>query len=315
MRSPGSLSRVLSVVCCFPCPHPERRRATPHSLFDGRSRGQAEPVQDSDERVRSSSRRAASSKARTATMNSRQNERVMSPRARQQLRQIAGLWLAWTAAGLFYITQDSVPRLYRGEYVPWQYVLVGWLTGMYVCAALTPLLLWLGNRWPVARRVRYAALHLPFSGIFAIVSAAVEAPLLLWMGVFPAATQPPSVLTAVQIMLSFGLQGGAIRYWAVIALQAVYRSRESAKAREREAFELQMQASELAQQLSAAQLSALKMQLQPHFLFNTLGAVTVLIRQQKAQQAEAMVAKLGDLLRLTLDDVEAQEVPLWRELE
>jgi signal transduction histidine kinase len=248
-------------------------------------------------------------------MNSRQNERVMSPRARQQLRQIAGLWLAWTAAGLFYITQDSVPRLYRGEYVPWKYVFVGWMTGMYVCAALTPLLLWLGNRWPVERRVGYAALHLPFSVVFAIVSAAVEAPLLLWMGVFPAATQPPSVLTAVQIMLSFGLQGGAIRYWAVIALQAVYRSRESAKAREREAFELQMQASELAQQLSAAQLSALKMQLQPHFLFNTLGAVTVLIRQQKAQQAEAMVAKLGDLLRLTLDDVEAQEVPLWRELE
>ena len=76
-----------------------------------------------------------------------------------------------------------------------------------------------------------------------------------------------------------------------------------------------MQASELAQQLSAAQLSALKMQLQPHFLFNTLGAITVLIRQQKTQQAEAMVAQLGDLLRLTLDDVEAQEVPLWRELE
>ncbi len=147
------------------------------------------------------------------------------------------------------------------------------------------------------------------------MSAAVEAPLLLWMGVFPAATQPASVLKAVQIMLSFGLQGGAIRYWAVIALQAVYRSQQNAKAREREAFELKVQASQLAQQLSAAQLSALKMQLQPHFLFNTLGAVTVLIRQQKAQQAEAMVAKLGDLLRLTLDDVEAQEVPLWRELE
>ena len=77
-------------------------------------------------------------------------------------------------------------------------------------------------------------------------------------------------------MLSFGLQGGAIRYWAVIALQAVYQSQESAKAREREAFELKVQASELAEQLSAAQLSALKMQLQPHFLFNTLGAVTVL---------------------------------------
>ena len=145
----------------------------------------------------------------------------MSPRVRQQLRQIGGLWLAWTAAGLFYITQDSVPRLYRGEYVPWKYVFVGWMTGMYVCAALTPVLLWLGNRWPLERRVGYLALHLPVSVAFAIVSAAVEAPLLLWMGVFPAATQPASVLKAVQIMLSFGLQGGAIRYWAVIALQPV----------------------------------------------------------------------------------------------
>ena len=57
------------------------------------------------------------------------------------------------------------------------------------------------------------------------------------------------------------------------------------------------------------------MQLQPHFLFNTLGAIMVLIQQQKTAQAEAMVEKLGNLLRLTLDDVEAQEVPLWRELE
>lgn len=239
----------------------------------------------------------------------------MSPRLRQQLRQVSGLWLAWTAAGLFYITQDSVPRLYRGEYVPWKYVFVGWMTGMYVCAALTPALLWLGNRWPIERRVVYAGFHLVTSVVFAIVSASAEAPLLMWMGVFPAAKQPTTVLQGVQIMLSFGLQGGAIRYWAVIGLQAVYRSQQSAKAREREAFELKVQASELAQQLSGAQLSALKMQLQPHFLFNTLGAVTVLIRQQKAQQAEAMVAKLGDLLRLTLDDVEAQEVPLWRELE
>jgi two-component system LytT family sensor kinase len=76
-----------------------------------------------------------------------------------------------------------------------------------------------------------------------------------------------------------------------------------------------VEASELAQQLATAQLSALKMQLQPHFLFNTLGAIIVLIQQQKTAQAEAMVARLSDLLRLTLEDVEAQEVPLWRELE
>lgn len=238
----------------------------------------------------------------------------MSPRLRTRIRFIAGLWLAWTVAGLFYITQDSVPRLYQGKPVAWKYVFVGWMTGVYVCAALTPVVLWAGNRWPIERRGIYAGLHLSFSVVFSILATAIEVPLLLLLGAFPAATPPP-IITGIKIFLSFGIQGGVIRYWAVIALQAVYRSQKNAKAREREAFELKMQASELAQQLTTAQLSALKMQLQPHFLFNTLGAIVVLIQQQKTAQAEAMVEKLGDLLRLTLDDVEAQEVPLWRELE
>ena len=239
----------------------------------------------------------------------------MSPRVRRQIRLIAGLWLAWTIAGLFYITQDSVPRLYRGEAVPWKYVFVGWMAGMYVCAALTPALLWLGDRWAVERRVTYAGLHLCFSVVFSIMATVIEVPLLLLLGVFPAATPPPSIAAGARVMLSFGIQGGVIRYWAVIALQAVYRSQKNVKIREREAVELRVKTSELAQQLGAAQLGALKMQLQPHFLFNTLGAIVVLIQQQKTAQAEMMVARLSDLLRLTLEDVEAQEVPLWRELE
>jgi signal transduction histidine kinase len=240
---------------------------------------------------------------------------VLSPRARERVRQVAGLWLAWTVAGLFYITQDSVPRLYRGEAVAWKYVFVGWMTGMYVCAALTPALLWLGNRWPIERRVAYAGFHLCVSVLFSVAATVVEVPLLMAMGVFPASSPPPSMAAGIKVMLSFGIQGGVIRYWAVIALQAVYRSQQNAKVRERETFELKVQASELARQLAAAQLSALKMQLQPHFLFNTLGAIIVLIQQQKMAEAEAMVARLGDLLRLSLDDVDAQEVPLWRELE
>jgi two-component system LytT family sensor kinase len=237
----------------------------------------------------------------------------MSPEMRQRVRLIAGIWLGWTIAGLFYIIQDTVPRLYRGgAAVPWKYVFVGWMTGMYVCAALTPALIWLGNRWPIERRVTYVALHLCFSVVFSILATVIEVPILLLLGVFPA---PPPIAVGVGIMLSFGIQGGVIRYWAVIALHAVYRSQKNAKTREREAFELKVQASELARQLATAQLSSLKMQLQPHFLFNTLGAITVLIQQQKTAQAEGLVEKLGDLLRLTLDDVEAQEVPLWRELE
>src|SRR5215467_3681026 len=243
-----------------------------------------------------------------------QNEAVMSPWMRQRIRLVAGIWLGWTAAGLFYIIQDAVPRLYRGGAVPWKYVFVGWMAGMYVCAALTPAVLWLGDRWPIERRFTYAGLHLPFSVVFSILATVIEVPVLLLLGVFPAATPPP-IVTGIKIFLSWGIQGGVIRYWAVIVLQAVYRSQKDAKIRERETFELEVQASELAQQLATAQLSALKMQLQPHFLFNTLGAITVLIQQQKTAQAEGMVEKLGDLLRLTLEDVEAQEVPLWRELE
>jgi two-component system LytT family sensor kinase len=244
-----------------------------------------------------------------------QNETVMSPRMRQQIRLIAVVWLGWTIAGLFYIIQDTVPRLYRGGAVPWKYVFVGWMTGMYVCAALTPALLWLGNRWPIERRAAYAVLHLCFSVVFSISATVLEVPILLLLGVFPAPPPPPSLAAGVGIMLSFGIQGGVIRYWAVIALHTVYRSQKNAKAREREASELKVQASELAQQLATAQLSSLKMQLQPHFLFNTLGAIMVLIQQQKTAQAKDMVEKLGDLLRLTLDHVEAHEVPLWRELE
>src|SRR4029453_5186224 len=78
---------------------------------------------------------------------------VMSPRVRERIGQVGGLLLAWALAGLFFITQDSVPRLYRGEFVPWKYVFVGWMTGMYICAALTPALLWLCNVCPLGRRV------------------------------------------------------------------------------------------------------------------------------------------------------------------
>ena len=239
---------------------------------------------------------------------------MISVPTRKEIWLIAGLWVAWTIVGLFYITQDSVPRLYRGQAVAWKYVFVGWMVGVYVCAVLTPAVLWLGNRWPVERRVVHAGYHLAFSVIFSILASTFEVPVLLLLGVFPAAVQPP-LIVGVKLFLSFGIQGGVIRYWAVIALQAVYRSQKNAKIREREAFELRVQTSELAKQLATAQLGALKMQLQPHFLFNTLGAIMVLIQQQKTGQAQAMVEKLGDLLRLTLHDVDAQEVQLWRELE
>jgi signal transduction histidine kinase len=232
------------------------------------------------------------------------------------LRNLAGIWLAWTLAGVFYMSQDFMTRLYRSEPVRLTDLVVGWMAAMYVCAAFTPLILSLGRRWPIERghRLQHIALHLGCGAVFSVLSALIEVPVLLALGVFPGSSAVP-LHTAASLLLVYGFHGGVIRYWAVIGLQAVFRAHQGAKEREREALELQVRTSELAEQLAAAQLGALKMQLQPHFLFNTLGAIMVLVQQRRTEQAEIMLARLGDLLRLTLEDVHAQEVPLWRELE
>ena len=72
-------------------------------------------------------------------------------------------------------------------------------------------------------------------------------------------------------------------------------------------------AERLAAGLTEARLQALKMQLQPHFLFNTLNAISALIPAE-AKPARRMVARLGDLLRTTLEHEETQEVTLREEL-
>jgi len=245
------------------------------------------------------------------------NEAAMTPSLLRKLRTAGAVWLAWTVAGLFYVTQDFVPRLYRNESVPWYGVFVGWMAAMWICAALTPAILWLERRWPLERerRWRRVALHLGFAGAFSIVSQSIEAPVLMALGVFPSGPRATSLAAAATWTLVYGFHGGIVRYWVVLGIQTIVRSHQHAREREREALELQVRSTELAGQLTAAQLSALKMQLQPHFLFNTLGAIMVLVQQRRTQEAEAMLDRLSDLLRLSLADVDSQEVPLSRELE
>jgi len=71
---------------------------------------------------------------------------------------------------------------------------------------------------------------------------------------------------------------------------------------------------EIAAQARDAELRALRYQLQPHFLFNTLNAISTLVAEQRGAEANRMLARLGDLLRATLDSGEAHEVALAEEL-
>jgi sensor histidine kinase YesM len=239
-----------------------------------------------------------------------------------QLRRYVTIWLAWTAAGCFYITQDLFTRLAYHEPTPWRSIIILWMAAAYVCAAFTPLIFRAGERWPLdeTSRWRYVPHHIAASVAFSLVSTAIEVPFLIALGMVklhPAETftSPSFLLRGFLFLLPYDLHGGIVRYWAVIALHALFRSNQNARRREREALELKIHSAQLAEQLTSSQLSALKMQLHPHFLFNTLGAIMVLVRQQNGRKAEAMLDRLSGLLRHTLDEVDAQEVPLWRELD
>jgi len=228
------------------------------------------------------------------------------------------IFLAWTVAGLFYVTQNFMTRLAWNESIAWREIVGGWMSAVYICALFTPAMLWFGNRWQVEgpHRAANIAVHSALSIIFSNVFIALNVPVLLALGVLhTVGAQALSLGRGFRTLFPLDFHGGIVRYWAVIALQALYRSLREARRRERETLELQVRSSELTSQLASAQLNALKMQLHPHFLFNTLSAIMVLVRQQKSREAETMLSRLSDLLRGTLDDVDAQEVPLWREFE
>jgi two-component system LytT family sensor kinase len=85
--------------------------------------------------------------------------------------------------------------------------------------------------------------------------------------------------------------------------------------KQREAAELQLANAQLETRLVRASLDALKMQLHPHFLFNTLNTITALIRRERTREAEDVVAGLGELLRRALEHRQDLRVPLGEELK
>src|SRR6266700_3910647 len=233
----------------------------------------------------------------------------------RSLRRYPLYFLVWTVFGLFFFSQAIAQKFVSREPTPWWHYLVSWMVGVNLWAILTPGLLWLGNRFPFERRnwLRRTALHLLFSIGISLGQLAVEAAILYRLGVFPSFMT--GFVPTFVFLLTIGFHQGITTYFGVISIQYGFRYYRQYQEREQQALRLELHTSELETQLVNAQLSALKMQLQPHFLFNTLNAIMVLVRQQKGRQAEETLAHLSDLLRCVLEDVEAQEVSLRRELE
>jgi sensor histidine kinase YesM len=222
--------------------------------------------------------------------------------ARPRLRRLAAQWAigfaCFTAVSLLFTGQVWVDYAYAGHRITWTRALAIALCEWEPWAVLTPLIVWIAGRWPFARRRvgRRLAVHV-------VAAVALSAATLLFQAnltarILDARTRPFSFL---KVHLTF------LTYWAIVAAAQFVDHYRAARARE-------LRASQLETELARAQVEALKMQLHPHFLFNTLNTIAGLMRED-VEAADQMIAKLSELLRRTFETAGVQEVPLECELE
>ncbi len=213
----------------------------------------------------------------------------------------------FTAAGLGQLAErvgqgaPAEPPSYAATFF-WNFV------RFYLWAALYPLIVLLARRFGLDKQswARNVLVHLPASFLFATAHLAAYVVLYRALG-GPRVEVFSSVFEVFEFYFYRFLLLNMQLYWVcliVICAHDYYR-----KYREEE-----LKASELRTQLAQAQLQALKMQLHPHFLFNTLNAVSELV-YRSPETAERMITQLSDMLRLSLDRVGVQEVPLKQELD
>src|SRR5688500_8611958 len=177
----------------------------------------------------------------------------------------------------------------------------------YAWALFTPPIVWLSQRFRFERQglVRAIAVHLPSVLLFSLAHIGAMQAAQWWLvtsegGLFPWWSE-------AQRAALLNLDWEMMTYWAIVGLShALLYYRES---RDRE-----LRASQLETRLVESQLKTLQQQLHPHFLFNTLNAISCLMHRDVAA-ADRTLMRLSDLLRLTLERLGEKEVTLDEELD
>ena len=231
-----------------------------------------------------------------------QRERALNP----TLSKWILIGLGWAAFALFFASELIARRAYAGFPANIKRALVIWSICAVLWFAATPLILWLARRFPIDRQrwVASSLTHLAVSGILSFVLLGIYTGITLAL-VFTDGRQTLWQAFRAQLVGSFHAE--VLTYWMVIGLSHgidYYR-----KYRERE-----LRASQLEARLTQARLDALRMQLHPHFLFNTLNSISVLMSED-VTAARRMLTRLSDLLRASLDNAATHEVSLREELE
>jgi signal transduction histidine kinase len=189
----------------------------------------------------------------------------------------------------------------------WQSLVILNASYWYVWALFTPGIVWLSQHFRFERHGlwRAFAVHLPAVALFAFAHIAAMSGVQLWLATL--AGKPFWWWQDVKRSTLENFDWEMITYWAIVGLShAVLYYRES---RDRE-----VRTAQLETKLVEAQLAALQQQLRPHFLFNTLHAISALMHRD-VEAADRTLMHLSDLLRMTLDNIGRHEVPLKAELE
>ena len=220
----------------------------------------------------------------------------------------SAIWATWTLFGFFFTSQLALQnQLSRSPVSFWQ-ILTWQMVSGYVWFALSPLILWLVRKFPFEadRWKKSLVVHLAASVVLAFFQQAIDTFFLTRLG-YPPNRQFPSFLEAYQYFIFINLHLSILIYWGVVGIKSAYSYYQ--KYRERE-----LVTSKLEAQLATSRLQVLKMQLHPHFLFNTLNAISELIYKDR-ESAERMIGDLSDLLRMSFEKLEVQEISLKQELE
>jgi two-component system, LytTR family, sensor kinase len=212
--------------------------------------------------------------------------------------------------GVFEATQTVVAMRAAGMHHAWMALFITVLLGWFPWAVAAPLVLRLARKYPlfhgtsVGAWVRHAGAWMAIGVGAALWDAAIESRLNPYVPDFSS----PAFLTLWRDKFSGQLLSTLVLYGVILMVGWMLESRERL-ARQ------QMEAAQLNEQLAKAQLSALRQQIEPHFLFNTLNTIAGLVREGRNDGAVDMIAGLSDLLRRTLQTTNRQQVELREELE
>lgn len=215
------------------------------------------------------------------------------------------IWGIWTIVAFFFSTQVYLMDYARSEPIRYAQGFFVQAAACYLWALATPLLLWLSRRFRIERSnwTRRLGQHFLFSLV--VCSSLIAAHFVIHMLIIGRT----SYITPLRFLnyTYYNLDRWLLVYWLVVVLSHAFNYYNSFRKGE-------LKASRLHTQLVQSQLEALKMQVQPHFLFNTLHSISALLNKD-TEAARKMITRLGDFLRLTLENSGSMEVTLQQEIE